>query len=72
MSNKLQFTEETNRARFIDTRELQRRVAMSRRALYDWRISGKLPFVRVGKRRLLFHWPSVEAALLRFQKEGES
>jgi hypothetical protein len=30
--------------------------------------SGKIPFVRLGGRRILFHWPSVEAALLRYQR----
>ena len=55
---------------FIDERELLRRVPVSRRTLFDWRYAGKLPFVNLGGRRNLYHWPSVEAALLRMQRGG--
>ena len=55
---------------FITETELLRRLPVSRRTLFGWRTSGKIPFVRVSGRRLLFHWPSVEAALLRQQKEA--
>lgn len=57
-------------AGFIDERELLKRLPVSRRTLFTWRHSGKLPFVNVGGRRNLFHWPSVEAALLRMQRGG--
>jgi hypothetical protein len=30
----------------------------------------EIPSVRLGGRRVLFHWPSIEAALLRKQKGG--
>jgi hypothetical protein len=40
---------------------------ISRRTLFNWRMTGKIPCVRLGGRRILFHWPSVEAALLRYQ-----
>jgi predicted site-specific integrase-resolvase len=56
---------------FIDERELLRRVPVSRRTMFNWRESGKIPFVHVGGRRVLFHWPSVEQALLRAQKGAE-
>lgn len=55
---------------FIDQRELLRRLPVSRRTEYDWRRSGKLPFVNLGGRRILYHWPSVQAALLRLQRGG--
>jgi predicted site-specific integrase-resolvase len=55
---------------FIDEAELLRRVPVSRRTLYQYRVAGKIPFIRVGGRRVLFHWPSVEAALLRQQQGG--
>jgi excisionase family DNA binding protein len=55
---------------FIDEKELLRRLPVSRRTLFTWRESGKIPFVRLGGRRVLFHWPSVEAALLRMQRGG--
>jgi predicted site-specific integrase-resolvase len=55
---------------FINERELLRRLPVSRRTLFSWRTTGKIPFVRLGGRRVLFHWPSVEAAMLRMQTGG--
>jgi hypothetical protein len=55
-------------AAFIDEKQLLARLPVSRRTLFNWRTSGKIPCVRLGGRRILFHWPSVEAALLRQQK----
>ena len=52
---------------FINEKELLRRLPVSRRTLFSWRATGKIPFVRLGGRRVLFHWPSIEAALLRNQ-----
>jgi predicted site-specific integrase-resolvase len=55
---------------FINERELLKRLPVSRRTLFSWRATGKIPSVRLGGRRILFHWPSIEAALLRNQKGG--
>ncbi len=55
---------------FIDEKELLKRLPISRRTLYNWRTTGKIPSVRLGGRRILFHWPSVLAALLRKQIGG--
>jgi len=55
---------------FIDEKELLRRLPVSRRTLFSWRTTGKIPSVRLGGRLVLFHWPSVEAALLRMQRGG--
>jgi len=52
---------------FIDEKQLLARLPISRRTLFNWRTTGKIPCVRLGGRRILFHWPSVEAALLRHQ-----
>jgi predicted DNA-binding transcriptional regulator AlpA len=52
---------------FIDEKQLLAKLPISRRTLFNWRASGKIPCVRLGGRRILFHWPSVEAALLRHQ-----
>ena len=57
---------------FIDEKQLLARLPVSRRTLFNWRTSGKIPCVRLGGRRILFHWPSVEAALLRHQRGGQS
>ncbi|HEX3856282.1 MAG TPA: helix-turn-helix domain-containing protein [Verrucomicrobiae bacterium] len=55
---------------FINEKELLKRLPVSRRTLFSWRTTGKIPFVRLGGRRVLFHWPSIEAALLRMQTGG--
>jgi len=58
-------------AQFIDQDEFLRRIPISRRTLATWRFSGKIPYVALTGRRVLFHWPSVEAALLRAQRNAE-
>ena len=55
---------------FIDEAECLRRVPVSRRTWFSWRVAGKVPTIKVTGRRCLFHWPSVEAALLRMQRGG--
>ena len=55
---------------FLDEKQILTRLPVSRRTLFNWRATGKIPFVRLGRRNL-FHWPSVEAALLRQQVNGE-
>jgi predicted DNA-binding transcriptional regulator AlpA len=57
-------------AGFINQKQLLARLPISRRTLFNWRTTGKIPCVRLGGRRILFHWPSVEAALLRHQQGG--
>lgn len=59
-------------AGFINEIELLKRLPVSRRTLFSWRATGKIPYVRLGGRRVLFHWPSIEAALLRMQTGGVS
>ena len=55
---------------FINEKELLKLLPVSRRSLFNWRTTGKIPSVRLGGRRVLFHWPSIEAALLRKQIGG--
>jgi hypothetical protein len=59
-------------ADFINQKQLLARLPISRRTLFNWRTTGKIPCVRLGGCRILFHWPSVEAALLRHQRGGQS
>lgn len=55
---------------FLTTSQLQKNhLPLSRRSIYDWRMKGIIPSVQVGG-KILFHWPSVEAALLRRQNGG--
>jgi hypothetical protein len=55
---------------FLPEPELLRRVPASRRTLFNWRTAGKIPYLKLG-RRVMYHWPSVEAALLRQQRGCE-
>ena len=59
-------------ASFINQKQLLARLPISRRTLFNWRTTGKIPCVRLDGCRILFHWPSVEAALLRHQRGGLS
>jgi hypothetical protein len=52
---------------FIDEKVMLVRLPISRRTLFNWRMTGKIPSIKIG-RRILYHLPSVEAALLRQQK----
>jgi predicted site-specific integrase-resolvase len=71
MSNTTQQQATPGEAGFIDEKELLKRLPVSRRTLWQWRETGKIPCVRVpGGRRVIFHWDSVQAALLRLQKGG--
>lgn len=51
----------------VDETVVLERLPICRRTLKNLRDQGKVPFIRLG-RRVLFHWPTVEAALLRHQK----
>lgn len=54
---------------FLDEKQFLALVPISRRTAFNWVQSGKLPCVKIGRRKL-FHWPSVESALLRLQRGG--
>jgi len=50
---------------FVDLEIILPRVAR------EWTRLGKIPSIRLpGSRRILYHWPSVHAALLRMQRGG--
>jgi predicted DNA-binding transcriptional regulator AlpA len=40
---------------FINEKQLLARLSISRRTLFNWRATGKIPSVRLGGRRVLFH-----------------
>jgi hypothetical protein len=56
-------------ANFLGEKQLLTRIPISRRTAFNWIEAGKLPCEKIGRRKL-FHWPSVEAALLRQQRNG--
>jgi predicted site-specific integrase-resolvase len=56
---------------FINEKQLLARLPVARRTLANWRKMGRIPFVKLpGSRRVLYHWKSVEAALLRMQRNS--
>lgn len=54
---------------FLTEKELLARIPVSRRTLFSWVQAGKLPCVKINRRKI-FHWPSCEQALLRLQRGG--
>jgi hypothetical protein len=61
-------TSENISADFITSKELLRRIPICRKTLSGYVKTGKIPSVRLGGRKLLFHVPSVTEAILRFQR----
>jgi hypothetical protein len=54
---------------FISEAQLLKKIPISRRTCFSWVQTGKLPVVKIGRRKI-YHYPSVEAALLRLQRNG--
>ena len=57
-------------AGFIGEKQLLARLPISRRTLGNWKASGILPYIKIG-RRCLYDWASVQGALLRRQRGGQ-
>ena len=53
---------------FIDEKQLLRKLPISRR---NWKAKGILPYIKIG-RRCLYDSQSVQGALLRLQRGGQS
>lgn len=56
---------------FIDEKHLLVKLPISRRTLGNWKAKGLLPYIKIG-RRCLYDWASVQGALLRRQRGGQS
>jgi hypothetical protein len=56
---------------FIDEKQLLARLPISRGTLGNWKAKGLLPYIKIG-RRCLYDWASVQSALLRRQRGGQS
>jgi hypothetical protein len=55
---------------FVTFPELMRRLSTSRITLNKQIASGVIPFIELpGRKRHLFHWPTIEAILLKHQHE---
>jgi excisionase family DNA binding protein len=70
MSNEIEIAAQNSNAGFIDEKELLRRLPVSRRTIHNWRTSGKIPSIKIG-RRILFCWENVSAALRRLERGVE-
>lgn len=56
---------------FLGFEKLLPRLPVGERSVREWTRQGIIPSIRLpGSRRVLYHWPSVEAALLRQQRGG--
>jgi hypothetical protein len=55
---------------FMDEKELLTKLPISRRTLGNWKASGVLPYIKLG-RSCLYDWASVQGALLRRQRGGQ-
>ena len=71
----MDITEQTpatpNLTGFSEENQILTLLKVSRRTLKNWRDRGLIPFIRLpGGRRILYHWPSVERAILRMQRGG--
>ncbi len=58
-----------NQKEFLDTDELLALLPISIRTLRLWRKQEVIPFRKIG-RRVIFHYPSVRASLLKMQTGG--
>jgi len=67
MKNVTQLTASASQDVILAEKQILARIPVSRRTLFNWRASGKIPSIKIGRRNL-YHWPSVEAALLRQQR----
>ena len=55
---------------FTGTAGVLQQLPICKRTLYNWREEGKIPYLRIG-RRILYHLPSIESALLRLQRNAD-
>jgi hypothetical protein len=55
---------------FMDEKQLLAKLPISRRTLGNWKATGVLPYIKIG-RRCLYDWASVHGALLRRQRGGQ-
>lgn len=55
---------------FITTNELLTKLPVSKRTICKWVAEGKIPCIKLSARKTLFHWKSVQDALLRNQREN--
>ena len=54
---------------FLDEKEMLELVPVCRKTLFNWVQAGKLPCIKIGRRKI-WHRQSVETALLRLQRGG--
>ena len=60
---------ESKLTEFITSKELQNRLSISRKTAWNWEQAGKLAVVKINRTKR-YHWPTVKARLLTFQRNG--
>lgn len=62
---------DSNQTSLLTTKQLLDRIPVCSRTLDNWKASGVLPFIKIG-RQCLYDWEHVRAALLRNERGGSS
>jgi len=71
MKNNLQTTPPPSETVFHSECQILPRLGVSRRTLKNWRDRGLIPYCKLpGTRLVKYHWPSVEKAILRMQRNA--
>jgi predicted site-specific integrase-resolvase len=55
--------------KFLSENEILKRVPVCRKTWFNWIKAGKIPVVKISRRKL-YHWGNVQAALLRMERNG--
>jgi predicted site-specific integrase-resolvase len=54
---------------FLSENEILKRVPVCRKTLFNWIKAGKIPVVKIARKKI-YSWPNVQAALLRLERNG--
>lgn len=54
---------------FLTENEILKRVPVCRKTLFNWVKAGKIPVVKIARKKI-YSWPNVQAALLRLERNG--
>lgn len=54
---------------FLSENEILKRVPVCRKTLFNWVKAGKIPVVKIARKKI-YSWPNVQAALLRLERNG--
>jgi predicted site-specific integrase-resolvase len=69
MMNSIIQTEMASQDVFLTENEILKRVPVCRKTWFNWVKAGKIPVVKIARKKI-YSWPNVQAALLRQQRNG--